>query len=122
MPPGRKKLDMAENTTVVTHTYDLLKYIVPQLLKFPRSQKFVLADKIQNNLTHVLELLIEAYYTGRAEKGGILKRANIELEKLRYLLRLAYDLRCINARRYEYTQLKVDEIGKQVGAWLKSVR
>lgn len=59
---------MAEKETVVTHTYDLLKYIVPQLLKFPRAQKFVLADKIQQNLTYILELLIEAY-ARKAQRG-----------------------------------------------------
>lgn len=113
---------MAEKENVVTHTYDLLKYIVPQLLKFPRSQKFVLADKIQNNLTAILELLIEAYYSARTEKAPFLQKANIELEKLRYLVRLAYDLRCLNLRRYEYIQARINDIGAQVGAWSKSIR
>lgn len=113
---------MAENENVVTHTYDLLKYIVPQLLKFPRSQKFVLADKIQNNLTAILELLIEAYYRRKGEKVELLDRANIELEKLRYLIRLAYDLHCINMSRYEHVQGRINDIGTQVGAWSKSMR
>lgn len=78
---------MAEKENVITHTYDLLKYLIPQLLKFPRSQKFVLADRIQNQLTDVLGMLIEAYYLGRSEKAPLLQKTNIELEKLRYYVR-----------------------------------
>ncbi len=59
----------AEKENVITHTYDLLKYIIPQLEKFPRSQKFVLADKIQLSLMDILGKLIEAYYGGRQEKA-----------------------------------------------------
>jgi hypothetical protein len=110
-----------EKENVITHTYDLLKYVIPQLEKFPRSQKFVLADKIQNQLTDILGMLIEAYYTGRGEKGAILQKTNIELEKLRYYVRLAHDTRCINLSRYEFIQGKLNDIGAQVGAWRKSM-
>ena len=111
-----------QKETVLTLAYDLLSYLVPILTKFPRAQKFVLADRIQNNLTEVLELLIEAYYSRDEAKESALAKANIDLEKLRYLIRLAKDLRCIDLRRYEFIQLKINEIGIQAGAWLKSLR
>lgn len=113
---------MEGKENVVTHTYDLLKYLIPQLLKFPRTQKFVLADRIQNQLSDILGMLIEGYYSGRSEKATILRKANIELEKLRYFIRLAHDTRCINLKRYEFIQGRINEIGAQVGAWLKSVK
>ncbi len=113
---------MERQENVVTHTYDLLKYLVPQLLKFPRTQKFVLADRIQNQVTEVLGMLIEAYYTSGSTKKTVLKRVNIELEKLRYYVRLAYDIRCFNMKKYEYVQGRINEIGSQVGAWIKSIK
>ncbi len=113
---------MNEKENVVTLTYDLLLYTIPQLVKFPRSQKFVLADRIQNNLTGLLELLLEAYYTREERKREALRQANLELEKIRYLVRLAKDLHCIDLRRYELIQTKLNEIGIQAGAWLKSLR
>jgi len=65
-----------EKENVLTHTYDLLRYLVPQLVKFPRAQKFVLADRIQNLLTDILQLLIEAYFTRADAKRPILQKAN----------------------------------------------
>jgi len=113
---------MNEKENILTHTYDLLLYIVPQLVKFPRHQKFVLADRIQTGLTGLLELLIEAYYTRDERKRDALHQANLELEKIRYLVRLAKDLHCIDLRRYELIQDKLNQIGIQAGAWLKSLR
>ena len=114
---------MAEKENVITHTYDLLKYLVPQLAKYPRNQKFLLADRIQTNVMDTLDLFIEAYYTGQREKKrNSLLQVNLNLEKLRYLLRLSYDLRCINEDRYAYLCRQVNEIGKQAGGWIKSLQ
>lgn len=113
---------MHEKENVVTLTYDLLLFVVPGLLKFPRSQKFVLADRLQNHVTGLLELLIEAYYSRDERKRAALQSANLEIEKIRYLVRLSKDLHCLDLRRYELIAGKLNEIGVQTGAWLKSLR
>ena len=40
---------MAESDNILTKLQDLLVYLIPQLNKFPRDQKFVLGDRIENN-------------------------------------------------------------------------
>jgi len=108
--------------TIVQHTYDLLLYLVPTLAKYPRSQKFVLADRIQNATTNLLEALIRAAYHPRGEaKRALLQQINLDLEVLRYLIRLSKDLHCLDLRRYELIQQKIHEIGLQNGAWLRSL-
>ena len=37
---------MAESDNLLTKLQDLLVYLIPQLNKFPRDQKFVLGDRI----------------------------------------------------------------------------
>ena len=37
---------MAESDNILTRLQDLLVYLMPQLNKFPRDQKFVLGDRI----------------------------------------------------------------------------
>ncbi|MBV6438962.1 MAG: diversity-generating retroelement protein Avd [Haliscomenobacteraceae bacterium CHB4] len=110
-----------EKENVITHTYDLLRYLVPQLVKFPRHQKFVLADRIQNLLTDILQQLVKSYFARPEIKKPILQQVNLDLEVLRYLVRLAKDLHCLDLRRYEYVQEKINNIGAQVGAWIKSL-
>ena len=63
--------------------YRFLLWLVPAVEKFPRSQKFLLGDRIQSTALDVLEALIEATYTKR--RASYLARANLGIEKLRFL-------------------------------------
>ncbi len=88
---------MAYSDSILTLTYDFLLYLIPQLSKFPRDQKFVLGDRMQN-LTHdILDDFIIAYYSSMTtEKLDRLKKANVKLERLRYCVRLSHDLKLIS--------------------------
>ena len=70
--------------------YCFIVWLVPAVERFPRSQKFLLGDRIQSTATDVLEALIEATYTRR--RTASLARANLGIEKLRFFFRLARDL------------------------------
>ena len=96
--------------------YRFVTWLVPAVERFPRSQKFLLGDRMQTTALDVLERLIEATYTKR--RGDPLARANLGLEKLRFLVRL----RCLDHRRYEHAARSLDETGRKVGAWSKAQR
>ena len=68
----------------------------------------------------MLESLIEATYTRRRQAA--LARANLGVEKLRFLIRLAHDLRHLDRRRYEFAARSLDETGRRIGAWIKTHR
>ena len=78
--------------------YRFVAWLIPTLERFPRRQKFLLGDRIQTSALDVLERLIEATYTRR--RGPALTAANLGLEKLRFLCRLAHELRYLDPRRY----------------------
>ena len=97
--------------------YRFILWLVPTLNRFPRAQRFLLGDRIQRTALDVLESLIEATYQRRRQPH--LARANLGIEKLRFLLRLAHDLRHLDRRRYEYAARCLDDTGRKVGAWMK---
>lgn len=107
--------------TIVAQTYDLLKTAIPVLNGFPRNYKFTLGDRIQNHLTDLLEHYIEAVYLPAAEKRPVLKAVNLRLEKIRYLFRLGYDLGLYNSTKYQAFAMRIDEIGRMTGGWIKSL-
>ena len=98
--------------------YRFVLWVIPTVERFPRSHKFLLGDRIQQTALDVLERLIEATYTSR--RRGHLAGANMGLEKLRFLFRLARDLRILDLRRYEHAARSIDETGRRVGAWRKT--
>ncbi len=58
---------MHKEIDAITKLYDLLLWMVPKLEKFPRSQKFLLADRIENLMLDILDLLIDAAYSRKKE-------------------------------------------------------
>ena len=74
--------------------YQFLRWLVPTVEKFPKVQKFTLGDRIQGGALDVLERLIEATYSRQATP--LLAAANLGLEKLRFLFRLAAGGRHVN--------------------------
>ena len=74
---------MPKEIDAITKLYDYILWIIPKLERFPRSQKFILADRIETLMLDILDLLIEAAYT--RNKRALLRSANLKLEKLRYL-------------------------------------
>jgi len=98
--------------------YRFLLWLVPAVEKFPRSQKFLLGDRIQSTAIEVLERLVEATYT--RERMALLAQANLGIEKLRFLFRLSMDLRHLDLARYEHAARALDEVGRMVGGWKKA--
>ena len=108
---------MDRELSVVTKAYDLALWLLPQLAKFPREHRFTLGDRLEAGSLDVLEALVEASYT--RDKRDLLRRANIRLERLRYLARLAKDLRLISLKQYEFAIRSMQSIGVEIGGWAK---
>lgn len=102
----------------VQSCHELLLWLVPQLDKFPRTRRFTLGERIETGLLEVLELLVEAAYT--RNKDTSLRRANLKLEVVRHLWRVAHELKIMATRQYEHGARLMDDVGRQIGGWLRS--
>lgn len=104
----------------VQSCHELLLWLIPQLDKLPRSRRFTLGDRLERVLLDVLEKLVDAAYSPVNVKKPLLARANLRLEMARHLWRLCHELKLISTRRYQYGAKLMDELGRQVGGWLRS--
>jgi hypothetical protein len=86
---------------IVQKTYDLVKWYVP----------------IITGLYDLLEGLIVARYSQNklVELGSL----NTKLDIIRYQTRLLLDFDLIKTERYEYVQKLINEIGIDLGGWIK---
>jgi hypothetical protein len=103
--------------SIIQKTYDFIQWYVPIINRLPRSHKFSLGDRIINGLYDFLEGLISAQY-GK-EKLTKLESLNIQLDILRYQTRLLLDFKLIPVHRYEYAGKSINEIGMELGGWIK---
>jgi hypothetical protein len=108
---------MSNELPVIQKTYDFILWYVPILNRLPREHKFVLGERMINQLYKLLEGLLKARYS--ASKLILLQSLNDELDILRYQTRLLRDFNLISVKRYEYISQQIQEIGKNLGGWIQ---
>jgi hypothetical protein len=105
---------------IIQKTYDLIRWYVPILNRLPKEHKFMLGDRIITRLYDLLDGLIIAKYA--SQKLAILEPLNSQLDILRHQTRLLLDFEKISVKRYEYIGNRLNEIGVELGGWIKQQR
>lgn len=109
---------MARKPAPVLHdAYDLVLGLYRVVPTFPKAQRFVLGQRIEQVSLDVLFHLLAA--TDARERHDALLRASQALDQLRLLLRLAFDLRFIATERHEALTTSMNTVGRQIGGWQK---
>lgn len=103
-------------------TYDAYKLLYGYRLDVPRLDRYTVWEKCENFLLDVLENIVCASQTPRPEKIALLEHASMRLNLLRVFLRLAKDVKALDMKKYVIVEAHVDEIGRMLGGWLRSMR
>jgi len=78
-----------------------------------------MAESLQRVAFEFQERIIEAAHGPKI--GEALQEADTALSKLRVYMRLCVDLKLLSAGQYAHVGKMVDEIGRLLGGWRKSV-
>ena len=92
-------------------------WLIPHTLGFPKSQRGVLARRLQDTLFHFYELLVEAALSDNPLPS--LRQADVTLARLRGYLRLSRDLQLLTVKQYEHVARLINEVGRLLGGWRK---
>ena len=103
---------------IIQDFYDFMLWMIKHIEKYPRHHRYSLGYAMESRMQKILELFLKAKY--RREKKDILNDANIELEILRFQLRLSKDLKVLTVKSYGYGSKCLLEVGSQAGGWSKS--
>ena len=108
------------DSPIFVKVYDLIVWLVPHTLKFPREHRFTLATRIQTCTFDLQRALLQAVKAPTAAaQAEALRQADVELAELRLHLRLANDIHLIERRTFEYAARLTDEVGRLLGGWQK---
>jgi len=110
------------NISILHKVYDFYKLLYQYLETFPRKDRYVLGQKCENMVLDILELIINALQIPLRQKLKMLEEASIKLNMLRIFIRLAKDVRALDFKKYLTLQEKINEIGKMLGGWIKSLK
>ncbi len=109
---------MAQELKVIQDFYDFTLWLIGHTEKFPRHHRYSLGVAMESRLQRILELLLRAKFS--RQKAVYLNDANIELEVLRFQVRLSKDLKALPAKSHGHAAERMQGIGSQIGGWLAS--
>ena len=102
---------------IIRAHYDFMLWLTPKMSKFPREHRFTLGQRIERLMGEILEKLIRAKFN--RQRRDILASVNVDLEVLRFQIRLAKDLHCLSLKSYGHASRQLVDVGRQVGGWMK---
>jgi hypothetical protein len=96
---------------------DFVKWLLITTDNFPKKTRFTLVDRQIGIALQIVEDLVEARHS--RNKTAILRRTNMNLEKLRVLLRICFETQVLSRKAYEQASYSINEVGKMLGGWMK---
>lgn len=88
---------------------------------FPKAHRHTFALRLENLALDVHAGLVRARWSAAPAKRALLSEADAHLAVMRALLRLAYERRFVARAPYEQLVRDLDEAGRQLGGWLRSL-
>ncbi|MBA3603682.1 MAG: diversity-generating retroelement protein Avd [Parachlamydiaceae bacterium] len=101
--------------------YDLYKLLHSYHNRIPKAERYTLWQKCENTALALLEAVIETGQQRGSDRLHSLYAISNKLDLLKVLIRLAKDTHTIENSQYLTIQAFIQEIGKMIGGWIKSV-
>ena len=109
-----------KESPIFVKTYDFTKWLLEHTIKFPKSQRFVMAKRIEDAILNFYDLILLAVKD--KDQKNALQRASYELERVKHYLRICKDLSLFSMKQYEYSSKEIVEIGRLLGGWIKKAQ
>jgi four helix bundle protein len=112
----------AKDLVIFTQTYDLLTWLLPQCERFPKTQRFVVTQRLQAAALDFQEAIFEANARSGTARLHHLQAADAHLNKLRLYLRLARQWDWLSSGQYQHVSRMVSDVGRLLGGWIKQTQ
>lgn len=108
----------AGESPIFVRVQETTAWLLAATRKFPREQRFVLAQRVVQQAFAVQDALIAAALD-RNKQAAHLLAADIALTGLRKSLQLCHELHYLSDGQYMHVSRMVQEVGRLLGGWRK---
>lgn len=105
-----------EHLPIYKSVYDINLYFFKLARGFPKDYKYGLAQEIEELLTELMDIVVEA--NNIENKTNKLKEGLIAIERIKFKARLLHDLKVLNIKSYKFFFQQLIEISKQFEKWM----
>ncbi len=117
----RNLQQLDSDAPIIQKIIDLYKELYGYLKTFPKKDQYLLGKRCEDALHGFLEYVLTAASLSKENKLRFLEVANGKFDALKVLLRVARELRMLDNKKYLSLETKIQEVGKMLGGWMKSL-
>lgn len=107
---------------ILKKTFDFYKEFYQYLKGIPKKDQYMMGKRCEEYILIFMELILSAVGFQKPEKLKVLEQANGKFEVLKVLIRLTHELKILDNKKYLSLTTKMQEIGKMLGGWMKSLQ
>lgn len=87
----------------------------------PKGSRYTIGTRVENIFLDLLELSYTTYFNQKEEKSYNLSACISKLDVLKFFVSIMWEAKLISHKHYEDIATKLDEIGKMLWGWKKSL-
>ncbi|MFT7620599.1 MAG: hypothetical protein ACI97A_004256 [Planctomycetota bacterium] len=106
---------------VLRHWEEFADWFFARSARFPKLMRMSVTTRAETMVLDLLDHLIIARYQP-GERAHRLEQANLLLERLRFLLRLAKKRNSWSMKSFEHAMRSVDECGRMIHGWRSGLK
>ncbi|MDD3021740.1 MAG: four helix bundle protein [Alphaproteobacteria bacterium] len=107
------------NLKLLTKIADFYRDILPVLKKFPKDQRYTLAQRIEERVLSCAEMVYFIAYQKR-NRAERLEELRVRLHFLGLLVRLSNEQKFLSDKQYEVFSLRLIEMGRITSKWIQT--
>jgi len=107
---------------IVRKTYELHQTLHDFQRTIPKADRYTIWQRCENRSLEILEGFIRTTYLPQNMRPQHLLNISAHVDMLRIFIRLCFDVKAISQKKFIDLQAKVDEIGRMLGGWIKSLK
>lgn len=101
-------------------SYEFYKTLHSYQNTIPKSERFTIWQKCQNTCLDILEGLLLTAQMNWENRVSALYKVSLKVDIIRTFIRLSFDTKAIDQKKYLTLQKQVDEIGKMLWGWIRT--
>lgn len=98
-----------------------IEYMLTILIKLPRTEKFSIGTEIKTSMYEILKNILLASKIDKRKRLEIYNMVDSHIYYQRICIRIMYNNRWIDMKKYKYSNELLYEIGRMLGGLIKSL-
>lgn len=109
-----------DDLVIFRKSFEYLVWLRPTVQRYAKVHKYSLGIETEQCAIALLRCIIRANY--EEDKTEDIKKAVVEYETQRIFIRLGFEYKLLSERQFEYASKLLDEIGRLLRGWQKSMK